>query len=127
MEVGDVLGQGGVFIADLVHVAGEVVDVLIQAGDVLIEVANDGVEVVDVLGERLFLGLEVFDGFFEGVDFFSFFSQLMIFGVDFDLEFGDGHLEFIDHALKVFGSLLEFLVLFVILSDGRDVGEGIVG
>lgn len=64
---------------------------------------------------------------FEGVDFFSFFSQLMIFGVNFDLEFSDGHLELVDHALKVFGSLLEFLVLFVILSDGRDVGEGVVG
>ncbi len=121
------MGQGGVFIADLVHVTGEVGDVLIQTGDVLIKVADDGVEVVDVLGERLFLGLEIFDGLFEGVDFFSFFSQLMIFGVNFDLEFGDGHLEFVDHALKVFGSLLEFLVLFVILSDCRDVGEGVVG
>lgn len=107
----------------MVHVIGEVGDVLIQAGDIVIEVADNGVEVVGVLGERLFLGLEVFDGLFEGVDFFSFFSQLMIFGVDFDLEFGDGHLEFVDHALKVFGSLLQFLVLFVILSDGRDVGD----
>jgi hypothetical protein len=127
VKIGDVLGQGGVFIADLVHVVGEVGDVLIQAGDIVIEVANDGVEVIDVLGERLFLGLEVFDGLFERVDLFSFFSQLMIFGVNFDLEFSDGHLEFFDHALKVFGSLLEFLVLFVILSDGRDVGEGVVG